>query len=73
MLYDSWAKSIGVFLNISMCCQKCVYFFPELFSVEFLAQNVVFSFVCLNNLMMVLVSFPTKEKIAHVFGSEGFL
>jgi hypothetical protein len=50
-----------------------VYFFPELFSVEFLAQNVVFSFVCLNNLMMVLVSFPTKEKIAHVFGSEGFL
>lgn len=38
---------------------KYVFFFPKLFSVEFLAQNVVFSFVCLNNLMIVMVSFPT--------------
>ena len=38
---------------------KCVYFFSKLFSVQFVAQNVVFRFVCLNNLMMVMVSFST--------------
>jgi hypothetical protein len=49
--------SFGIFMNISVCCQS-VFFFPKLFSVEFLAQNVVFSFVCLNNLMMIMVFFP---------------
>jgi len=58
MPLDRRAKSFGIFLNISVL-SKYVFFFPKLFSVEFLAQNVVFSFVFLNNLMKVMISFPT--------------
>ena len=45
MPLDRWAKSFGIFLNIKYVLSKCAFFFPKLFSVEFLAHNVVFSFV----------------------------
>ena len=68
---DRRVKSTGILLNINIF-PKNVLFFMNV-STEFLVRNIIFRFVCLNNLMMRMVSFRTYEKIFRLFGSESFL
>lgn len=55
--YNSKDRSVGVLLGINMLSCSAFICFYKTDCIEFLVQNVTFSFVCLNKLVIKMVYF----------------